>query len=32
MITFMTIRECYEIINYGADVELDSIEYVQLQG
>ena len=32
MITFMTIRECYEIINYGTDVELDSIEYVQLQG
>ncbi len=32
MITFMTIRECYELVTQGSDIEIDSIEYVQLQG
>lgn len=32
MITYMTIRECYELLQYGTEVELDAIEYVQLQG
>ena len=32
MITFMTIRECYELVNTGSQLEVDSIEYVQLQG
>lgn len=32
MFEFMTIRELYEIVMSGSHVELDSIEYVQLQG
>lgn len=32
MFEFMTARELYEIIFSGSQVELDSIEYVQLQG
>ncbi|AMC93058.1 asparaginyl- tRNA synthetase [Erysipelothrix larvae] len=32
MISYMTVRECYDLISYGTDVEIDSIEYVQLQG
>lgn len=32
MISYMTIRECYELLQYGTEVELDAIEYVQLQG
>ena len=32
MFEFMTIRELYEIVMSGSHVELDSMEYVQLQG
>lgn len=32
MFEFMTIRELYEIVLSGSHVELDSMEYVQLQG
>ena len=32
MIEFMTIRELYEIVLSASHVELDSLEYVQLQG
>lgn len=32
MFEFMTIRELYEIIISGSHVELDSMEYIQLQG
>ena len=32
MFEFMTIRELYEIVMSGSHVELDGIEYVQLQG
>lgn len=32
MFEFMTIRELYEIIFSGSHVELDSMEYIQLQG
>lgn len=32
MFEFMTIRELYEIVLSASHVELDSIEYVQLQG
>src|SRR5690554_869623 len=32
MITYMTIREMYELVQVGSEVEIDSIEYVQLQG
>ena len=32
MFDFMTIRELYEIIFSGSHVELDSMEYIQLQG
>lgn len=32
MISYMTVRECYDLIQYGTEVELDSIEYIQLQG
>ncbi len=32
MFEFMTVRELYEIVFSGSHVELDSIEYVQLQG
>ena len=32
MFEFMTIRELYEIVLCGSHVELDSMEYVQLQG
>lgn len=32
MISYMTIRELYDLISYGNEVEIDSIEYVQLQG
>ena len=32
MFEFMTIRELYEIVLGGSHVEIDSIEYVQLQG
>ena len=28
----MTVRELYDLIAYGNDVEIDSLEYVQLQG
>jgi len=32
MITYMTVRECYELISDGNPIEIDGIEYVQLQG
>ena len=32
MFEFMTIRELYEIVLSASHVELDSLEYVQLQG
>ncbi len=32
MFEFMTIRELYEIIFHGSHVELDTMEYVKLQG
>ena len=32
MITYMTVRESYELINEGNPIEIDGIEYVQLQG
>lgn len=32
MVSFMTIRELYEMVAEGNSVELDQIEYVQLQG
>lgn len=32
MISYMTVRECYDLLKYGTDVEIDSVEYVQLQG
>ncbi len=32
MLTFMTIRELYELFQSNSQMEIDSIEYVQLQG
>lgn len=32
MFEFMTIRELFEIVLSGSHVEIDSVEYVQLQG
>ena len=32
MVSFMTIRELYEMVADGNSIELDQIEYVQLQG
>ena len=32
MISYMTVREMYDLISYGNEVEIDSIEYVQIQG
>ncbi|MEE0831148.1 MAG: asparagine--tRNA ligase, partial [Longicatena sp.] len=32
MFEFMTIRELFEIITKGSQMEIDSMEYVQLQG
>lgn len=32
MITYMTVRECYELISDGNPIEIDGIELVQLQG
>ncbi len=32
MVTFMTVRELYELAGEGSQFELDGIEYVQLQG
>lgn len=32
MLTFMTIRELYELCNQNNQIELDQIEYVQLEG
>lgn len=32
MITYMTVRECYEMLADGVAMEIDAIEYVQLQG
>lgn len=32
MFEFMTVRELYEILFSGSHVELDSMEYIQLQG
>lgn len=32
MLTFMTIRELYEMSRFGSEVEKDSLEYVQIQG
>ena len=32
MFEFMTVRELYEMVMSGSHVELDTMEYVQLQG
>ncbi len=32
MLTFMTIRECYELVQSGTKLEMDQLEYVQVQG
>ncbi len=32
MITYMTVRECYEMVADSVAMEIDAIEYVQLQG
>lgn len=32
MITFMTVRECYELVREADQLELDNIEYIELQG
>jgi asparaginyl-tRNA synthetase len=32
MITFMTVRELYELVSEGSQIELDQIEHVKLQG
>lgn len=32
MITYMTIRECFEMISDSLPMEVDAIEYIQLQG
>ncbi len=32
MVTFMTVRELYELVNEGSQIELDGIEFVTLQG
>jgi len=32
MITFMTVRELFELVNEGSNLEIDGMEYVQLQG
>lgn len=32
MISYLTIRELYDLISYGSDYERDAVEYVQLQG
>lgn len=32
MMSFLTIRECYELVAHGSEIELDSLEYVELQG
>lgn len=32
MISYLTIREIYDLMSYGSDIEIDAIEYVQLQG
>lgn len=28
----MTIRECYDLISLGSSIEIDAIEYIQIQG
>ena len=32
MISFMTVRELYDLVSYGSEVEVDAVEYIQLQG
>ena len=32
MFEYMTVREMYEIVQAGVQMEMDQIEYVQLQG
>lgn len=32
MISYLTIRECYDLLSYGSEIEVDAIEFVQLQG
>ncbi|AZK44170.1 asparagine--tRNA ligase [Erysipelothrix piscisicarius] len=32
MISYLTIRECYDLLAYGSEIEVDAIEFVQLQG
>ena len=32
MITFMTVRELYDLVSFGTREEIDGLEYVQLQG
>ena len=32
MISYLTIRECYDLLAYGSEIEVDAIEYIQLQG
>lgn len=32
MISYLTIRECYDLLAFGSDIEQDALEYIQLQG
>jgi asparaginyl-tRNA synthetase len=32
MVTFMTVRELYELVNEGTQFEFDGVDYVKLQG
>lgn len=32
MMSYLTIRECYDLIAYGSEIEIDSLEYIQIQG
>lgn len=32
MISYLTIRECYDMLAFGSNIEQDSLEYIQIQG
>ncbi|CAM4227025.1 asparagine--tRNA ligase [Erysipelothrix inopinata] len=32
MMSYLTIRECYDLLAYGSEIEIDSLEYIQIQG
>lgn len=32
MFTFVTIRELYEMVMYGQDMEIDSLDYIEVEG